>query len=269
MVGVIVKTCSKCKIEKDEPDFYPSQLKNNSAKCKSCTQKYYQENKSKIQKYKTEYWHQNKEELYEYKKEWRKEYSHVVKYCNAHNIDYSSEECPICSGARNKKYKKEHEEEIKKYAELYRKENREQINQYYSNRRKNDPEYNIRRIISASVYSMIKSQGSSKGGSIVNYLPFTIRELKEHLENQFEPWMNWGNHGKYDATIWDDNDPATWTWNIDHVTPQSDLPYSSMEEENFKKCWALSNLRPLSAKQNMLDGAHKIRHKQNNYGFSK
>lgn len=27
-----------------------------------------------------------------------------------------------------------------------------------------------------------------------------------------------------------------------------------MEDENFKKCWALSNLRPLSAKQNVLDG---------------
>jgi hypothetical protein len=27
-----------------------------------------------------------------------------------------------------------------------------------------------------------------------------------------------------------------------------------MVDEEFKKCWALSNLRPLSAKQNILDG---------------
>jgi len=27
-----------------------------------------------------------------------------------------------------------------------------------------------------------------------------------------------------------------------------------MEDENFKKCWALENLRPLSAKQNIIEG---------------
>jgi len=30
-----------------------------------------------------------------------------------------------------------------------------------------------------------------------------------------------------------------------------------MEDENFKKCWALENLCPLSAKQNLLDGQKK------------
>lgn len=40
------------------------------------------------------------------------------------------------------------------------------------------------------------------------------------------------------------------------------LPYTSMEDENFQKCWALSNLRPLSAKQNNSDGVRRIRHKK-------
>jgi len=39
--------------------------------------------------------------------------------------------------------------------------------------------------------------------------------------------------------------------------PQSDLLYISMSEDNFKKCWALSNLRPYSAKQNLLDSNRK------------
>jgi len=34
-----------------------------------------------------------------------------------------------------------------------------------------------------------------------------------------------------------------------------------MSEPNFQKCWALNNLRPLSAKQNILDGTQRIRHK--------
>lgn len=66
--------------------------------------------------------------------------------------------------------------------------------------------------------------------------------------------MNWKNHGSYNYQSWDDNNPLTWTWNIDHIIPQSLLPFSSMNDENFKKCWSLNNLRPLSSKKNILDG---------------
>ena len=59
--------------------------------------------------------------------------------------------------------------------------------------------------------------------------------------------MSWKNYGVY--------------WHIDHIIPQSDLPYTSMEDDNFKLCWALDNLRPLEAKQNLLDGAKRTRHK--------
>ena len=66
--------------------------------------------------------------------------------------------------------------------------------------------------------------------------------------------MTWENHGVYNLNTWDDNDQSTWKWNIDHIIPQSKLPYTSMEDDNFKKCWALENLRPYSAKQNIIDG---------------
>ena len=46
------------------------------------------------------------------------------------------------------------------------------------------------------------------------------------------------------------------------LIPQSDLPYTSMEDTNFKKCWALENLRPYPAKQNYLDGVYRVRHKK-------
>ena len=84
--------------------------------------------------------------------------------------------------------------------------------------------------------------------------PVHIFDLKEHLEKQFESWMNWNNWGRYSKS-WDDNDQTTWKWQIDHIVPQSCLPYTSMEDDAFKKCWALDNLRPLSAKQNIIDGA--------------
>jgi hypothetical protein len=105
---------------------------------------------------------------------------------------------------------------------------------------------------------------SKKGLSFKKYIGYTMEELKQYLESLFEPWMNWQNHGQYLYSKWDDNNSSTWTWNIDHIIPQSELPYSSMEDENFKKCWALDNLRPLSAKQNVIEGSRRTRHKVKN-----
>ena len=72
--------------------------------------------------------------------------------------------------------------------------------------------------------------------------------------------MNWDNWGRFISKKWNDHDKLTWTWQLDHIIPQSDLPYTSMEDDNFKKCWSLDNLRPLSAKQNYLDGINRVRH---------
>ena len=72
--------------------------------------------------------------------------------------------------------------------------------------------------------------------------------------------MTWNNWGVYLSKTWKDDDQSTWKWNVDHIIPQSMLPFTSITDENFKKCWSLKNLRPLNAKQNVLDGATKIRH---------
>lgn len=127
---------------------------------------------------------------------------------------------------------------------------------YQKLRRQADPSFKLRQNISVVIGHSLKiNRGDKHGKSILGFLNYTIDELREHLENQFEPWMTWDNYGKYEGAEWQDNDPTTWKWNIDHIIPQSSLPYGSMEEENFQKCWALENLRPLSAKQNIIKGA--------------
>lgn len=112
----------------------------------------------------------------------------------------------------------------------------------------------FRKSVSSAIRSMLKENDAIKPASCLKYLPYTMQELREHLEILFEPWMNWSNYGAYKRLEWKDDDPSTWRWSLDHIIPQSTLPYKSMKSKNFKKCWALENLRPLSAKQNMLDG---------------
>jgi len=85
-------------------------------------------------------------------------------------------------------------------------------------------------------------KGDSKGGQKWQKLVgYTTEQLKDHLEKQFEPWMNWENHGR-DG------------WHIDHIIPVSAFNFETPEDIDFKRCWALKNLRPLAANENFRKG---------------
>lgn len=174
---------------------------------------------------------------------------------------YSDEQLKTEYLKKNKEYRVKNKDKLKEYRSKRIDKDRENLRNWQNKKRKEDLVFKLRGIVSVSVCNAIKKQGCSKNGSILKHLPYTIKTLKKHLESQFEPWMNWDNHGKYDSKTWDNNDPTTWTWQIDHIIPHSDLPYRSMSDENFLKCWDLNNLRPLSAKQNLEDGVRRVRHK--------
>ena len=114
-------------------------------------------------------------------------------------------------------------------------------------RMKSDPAFRLRRYISQTIWRALRESGGSKRGlSIMKFLPYTMEELRAYIESLWEPWMNWDNHGP-----WNEN---TITWQLDHIIPQASLPFSSMNDANFLKCWALSNLRPLESLKNIHKG---------------
>lgn len=164
--------------------------------------------------------------------------------------------------AQKKEYQRTHKEELKAARKIWLEEHKEErklymreyLKIYNKNRRESNPAHKLRSTITTLISRTIKSKGSHKKGSSTKYLPYTFEELRSYIENLFEPWMTWENYGIYNVRTWNDHDSTTWTWNIDHIIPQSTLPYISMEDENFKKCWSLENLRPYSAKQNLVDG---------------
>lgn len=155
--------------------------------------------------------------------------------------------------------------EVKEHYRLYR-------NKYYSNKyhtiKKYDPNFNIRSNISRSIRAHLEKQKIVKKGSCLEYLDYSIPELKANLEKLFSVpenldkngnvWMTWENYGKYDPKTHDNNP----TWQIDHIIPHSEFNYDSMDHPEFKKCWAISNLRPLDSRKNLLDGVHRTRHKK-------
>ena len=111
-------------------------------------------------------------------------------------------------------------------------------------RRKNDSVWKLKKNISSTICNSLRKNNASKEASCFKYLGYTLEDLKKHLEVQFEEWMNWDNWGQISSN--------KKTWNIDHIYPQSKLPYNCMTHPNFIKCWSLENLRPLSALENII-----------------
>tara|TARA_Y100000034_G_scaffold93652_1_gene113384 strand:- start:606 stop:1247 length:642 start_codon:yes stop_codon:yes gene_type:complete len=206
------KKCNKCDVVKPLDEFHKDNSKKDGrhGRCKECKNQYYQDNRERKLEYSKQYRQDNKEERLEYEKQ----------------------------------YRQEHKETLKEYSRQYRQDNREERNEYQkeyiTNRRANDPAFALRMNVRHLINKALKSNGGSKSGeSVLQYLPYTIEQLKEHLESQFEPGMTWENRDE---------------WHIDHIYPQSRLPYDSMSHPNFLKCWALENLQPLWAEENMSKG---------------
>jgi hypothetical protein len=219
-----------CGATEDNVPFHKS-----SRRCKPC---------AKI--YKKQYRENNKEKIAQQDINYRQE-----------NKDYLLD--------KQRKYRAANPEMILTKARDYRdrtREDRRKTKREYEREKLKDIKYRLKTVIASAVYVLLK--GIKNNLPVLKFLPYTMEELKQHLESQFESWMTWDNYGKYFPKTWDDNDTATWTWQIDHIVPQSDLPYASMVDENFKKCWALENLRPLSSKQNLLDGTQRTRHAKQN-----
>ena len=170
-------------------------------------------------------------------------YEEFAKY--KQSGDGHSHQCKECV----KEYQASRKEELQAYNIAYLKEYNkthkrgwtEKDNIREKEKRRNDPVYHLRKNVSAAVYhALANNSGSKRGGSVLDKLPYTIPELKEHLEKQFVEGMSWENYGE---------------WHLDHIYPQSRLPYDSMTHPNFQKVWALENLQPLWAEENLSKGA--------------
>ena len=272
-----IKKCIKCGDNKKINSFPKS--KNKCKLCISQYQKKYNiENKDIISKNRKKYKEKNKNII----KNWRKKYNlqnqksistkqkkyqivNKEKISNKSKVYYIANNVNI--NIRQKEYRKNNKEKIFDIKNKYRINNRNKINKNKNNynklKRKIDPIFKLRVNISTSIYKILKLNNTSKRKkSFQKYIEYSIDDLKNHIENLFESWMNWHNYGKYNCELWDDNDPKTWKWQLDHIIPHSEFKYKTMDCDEFRFCWALSNLRPYSAKQNVIDGATRIRHKE-------
>lgn len=102
-------------------------------------------------------------------------------------------------------------------------------NRKFYNKTKNDINFKLNRAISNGIqYSIKENKAGCHWEDLVDY---NLQQLKEHLESQFDENMSWQNYGSY--------------WEIDHIVPKN-----LFDIKDFKVCWSLVNLRPLSKIKN-------------------
>lgn len=121
----------------------------------------------------------------------------------------------------------------------------------YRKYRFENPLIKLQHNVGCAVRDAIKFRNGKKSGRTFNHLPYSVEDLKKYLENQFEPWMNWDNYGGK-------NNCKRKTWHIDHIIPQSQFPYKSMDDQLFQECWRLDNLRPLEKISNIRKNNRQI-----------
>ncbi len=138
-------------------------------------------------------------------------------------------------------------EKIRKYKASWSDSNREIINRHLHIVRKRikqrriaylraNPHVHIHESMSSGINASV--DGNKNGRSWEYLVGYTCKELMDHLESQFQPGMTWDNHGLHG-------------WHIDHIIPKAAFDITTTGSLAFKKCWALDNLQPLWAIDNL------------------
>jgi len=240
-----MKICAKCKFEKNDVCFSKSEFKIKAGRCKSCVsehdKKYYQENSDKLRNKSSIYYKNNTNNALDYQKIYRKNNKEKIKI-------------------GKQRFYQENKEKIKLDVKCYQDNNKEKINIYKKDRRKNDTIFKLHVDISNAINQNLKENNLTKNNKSINeLLPYTMEELKKHLENhpQIEDWMrdengklDWSKRGVYNPKTHKDNPK----WQIDHETPKSKFNIEKEGDKEFQECWGLKNLRPYCAKKNIKDG---------------
>lgn len=194
-------------------------------------------------------------------KPWYGGYDCYCKVCKRVNVKQNYQKNKDYKIAKVKKWQKENPNKVKEYGKkpnrkIYQKkwskENPNKVKQYnkkhqlnslikrkleggYFCYRKQCFVYYIdkmsieERKIASSFRDRIKKAIKLDRKSSFNLLGCSIKELKEYLQNQFLPEMNWGNWGK--------------VWEIDHIKGCLNFELTDLSQQ--KECFHHTNLRPL------------------------
>ena len=158
----------------------------------------------------------DKEKDREYKKQYRLDNKEKAKQYYLNNKEKAYE--------YNKQYRLDNKEKIREYR-----------NQWSKERKKSDPLFRFAGNCRSRTNMAFKAKSWIKNGGTEKLLGCDWKTAMNHIEKQFESWMNWDNHGE---------------WHIDHIIPLA----SANTIEEMTPLFHYTNLQPLLAEDNIRKG---------------
>lgn len=248
-----VKICTKCGKELLVTEFSKGNGKDGLYYwCKECCRQYYENNKDKILECQIEYYQSNKEKISERRRRYdQSEKGRKVK-SKAQKKYQQSEKGRKTQRKIRRKYRQSYKGNMKEKAYWQSEEGRKVQRRHRKSdkgrktqrkyqkldkgRKMQRKQYETNKLSHCMANMIRKSLKRNKSGRHWETLvPYTLEELKQHLEGLFQPGMSWNNYGK---------------WHIDHKIPKSKFQFTNSEDKEFQECWALENLQPLWAEEN-------------------
>jgi len=136
-----------------------------------------------------------------------------------------------------KKQSKLYRDTHKEYYKKYRLEHKEESKSYQNNKWKTDLNYKLNKAMTYQIGFSLK--GNKKGRHWENLVGYTYNDLMKRLKQTMPKGYSWENY-------------LSGELHIDHIIPKSVFNFTTPEHSDFKKCWALSNLQLLPAKENIV-----------------
>lgn len=165
----------------------------------------------------------------EYKKQWyfsNPEYNKQYRFNNKDKLK-----------VLNHEYHFDNKDERNTYSKQWYKDHKKERNEYFRNRFKKDLKFNLNSRMGCLIWQSLKN--NKKGRRWETLVGYTLNDLIKRLKKTISREYNWQDYLKGKL-------------HIDHIIPKSVFNYTKPEHIDFKRCWALENLRLLPAKENLI-----------------
>jgi hypothetical protein len=160
---------------------------------------------------------------------------------NKEKISLHKKEHPEISREATRRWRAKNPERSKLYDQIWRLNNIEtarEIQRKHAIKRRSTVKGNLSNRMSCRINGALR-QGVKSGRGWESLVGYTVHELRNHIEKKFKKGMDWEKFLNGEI-------------HIDHIIPIKAFNYETTEDIDFKNCWALNNLQPMWAKDNII-----------------
>jgi hypothetical protein len=195
--------------------------------------KYYQEHKKYFKKHSKQYRIDNLNRIKKLQKQWRSDNCEKIR-------DYMRKwykNNPEKLKSQQQRWKENNLEKVRAISKQWQKNNSKKVNKYHRNKHKIDLRFNLNGRISGAIYKSLR--GNKEGRHWETLVGYSLSDLIKYLRKKMPIGYCWQDflEGKL---------------HIDHIIPKSVFNYTHPRHTDFKRCWALYNLRLLPARENRI-----------------